>query len=162
MILKSYVDEYICYIAFSAAILHRIGTRATISPCHWDSYENLFVQVCGYKYMMLFTENNSKYMYPTKDSWLKQKKWPQMNPSSNGMKDQADDVDVKTSPTSHEGMGTISEVDVADPDYERHPDFRNAKGYEVLLAPGDLLYIPSKCWHYVRAETTSISLNFLF
>ena len=56
--------------------------------------------------------------------------------------------------------GTISAVDVEAPDLEMFPLFAQAKGVDVLLAPGDALYLPARCWHHVRACTASISLSF--
>ena len=51
-------------------------------------------------------------------------------------------------------------MDVESPDLEMFPLFAEAKGVDVLLAPGDALYLPARCWHHVRACTTSISLSF--
>ncbi len=36
----------------------------------------------------------------------------------------------------------IYQVDFENPDYERFPNFRNAKGYEAVLGPRDTLYLP--------------------
>jgi len=33
---------------------------------------------------------------------------------------------------------------------------------EAILAPGDMLFIPSKHWHYVRSLSPSFSVNFWF
>ena len=48
------------------------------------------------------------------------------------------------------------------PDLERFPLFAKATHMDVVLGPGEFIYIPARCWHYVRALTTSVSLNFLF
>ena len=32
----------------------------------------------------------------------------------------------------------------------------------MINEEGDFVYIPAKCWHYVRALTPSISINFWF
>ena len=31
---------------------------------------------------------------------------------------------------------------------------------DVVLGPGESVYVPARCWHYVRALTTSVSVNF--
>ncbi len=59
------------------------------------------------------------------------------------------------SPLSH-----ISRVDLLAPDYERFPKLRDAQPVEVLLEPGDLLYLPPFWWHLVRSLDEAISINF--
>ena len=59
-------------------------------------------------------------------------------------------------------QGNISHVDVESPDLEKYPDFAKATPMDVILGPGDFIYIPSRTWHYVRSLTVSCSLNFLF
>lgn len=34
------------------------------------------------------------------------------------------------------------QVDFDNPDYEKFPNFRNVVGYETVVGPGDVLYIP--------------------
>lgn len=34
------------------------------------------------------------------------------------------------------------QVDFDDPDYEKFPGFKNVVGYEAIVGPGDVLYIP--------------------
>nr|XP_042906122.1 bifunctional peptidase and arginyl-hydroxylase JMJD5 isoform X2 [Parasteatoda tepidariorum] len=53
-----------------------------------------------------------------------------------------------------------SQVDVENPDLEEFPLFSKAKYSECVLKPGNLLYIPPGCWHYVRSLSTSISISF--
>jgi ribosomal protein L16 Arg81 hydroxylase len=48
------------------------------------------------------------------------------------------------------------------PDLEKFPEFAKATPMDVILGPGDFIYIPSRTWHYVRSLTVSCSLNFLF
>ena len=64
--------------------------------------------------------------------------------------------------TGRHAQGNFSAVDVENPDFDQFPDFRNATAYDVVLAPGDFVFIPAKCWHYVRSLTASISMNFWF
>jgi ribosomal protein L16 Arg81 hydroxylase len=59
-------------------------------------------------------------------------------------------------------QGNISRVDVESPDLEKYPEFAKATPMDVVLGPGDFIYIPSRTWHYVRSLTASCSLNFLF
>lgn len=43
-----------------------------------------------------------------------------------------------------------SYIDVNHPDYEKHPALRYVTGYEVILHPGESLFIPSGYWHYIE------------
>lgn len=48
------------------------------------------------------------------------------------------------------------------PDLEQFPRFAEAQYREVLLRPGDALFMPQGLWHYVRSLTTSVSINYWF
>jgi hypothetical protein len=52
-----------------------------------------------------------------------------------------------------------SHVDAEDPDYERHPLYRQARIRECVVEAGDLLYMPPGTLHHVRSLTSSISFN---
>lgn len=54
----------------------------------------------------------------------------------------------------------LSRVNVFDPDESQFPLFTEAEHSEVIVEPGDLLYIPEGWWHAVETLTTSISVNF--
>lgn len=60
------------------------------------------------------------------------------------------------------GQGNLSAVDVESPDLQAHPLFAKAAYTEAILAPGEMLFIPAKCWHYVRSLSNSISISFWF
>ena len=49
-----------------------------------------------------------------------------------------------------------SAVDWSDPDLDSYPEFAEARGNEVVLQAGDVLYLPTNWFHYI----ISLSLNF--
>ena len=55
-----------------------------------------------------------------------------------------------------------SEVNFMDPDYDLHPWFQFANGYETVLDKGDILYFPAYYWHAVENLTAAISVNYLW
>jgi hypothetical protein len=59
-------------------------------------------------------------------------------------------------------LPNYSSFDPEQPDYERFPLSRHVQPLEVILQPGDALYLPSRWWHQVRSLDTSASLNFWF
>ena len=71
-----------------------------------------------------------------------------------GKADQSAAVDATLS------QGNVSAVDVEHPDLTSYPLFAGAHHYDVILGPGDVLYIPKGWWHYVRSLTPSFSCNF--
>jgi lysine-specific demethylase 8 len=54
----------------------------------------------------------------------------------------------------------LARLDPEFPDLERYPEAASARGYSCTLEPGDLLFIPSRCWHYARSIEPSVSVNF--
>ncbi|KAI0215867.1 Hypoxia-inducible factor 1-alpha inhibitor [Lamellibrachia satsuma] len=59
-----------------------------------------------------------------------------------------------------------SQVDFENPNYESFPLFRNVKGYEAILGPGDVLYLPMYWFHHVESlidtgMTTSITFWYM-
>ncbi|CAG8502438.1 451_t:CDS:2 [Ambispora gerdemannii] len=59
-------------------------------------------------------------------------------------------------------LKNTSQVDVENPDMQQFPKFSSAQYVECMLRPGDLLYIPPGCWHYVRSLSVSFSVSFWF
>ncbi len=52
--------------------------------------------------------------------------------------------------------GRHSEIDWSKPDNEKFPNFQKIEGNEVILQPGDFLYIPTYWIHYI----VSLNINF--
>lgn len=50
-------------------------------------------------------------------------------------------------------------IDVERPDYDRYPRFRSVQSAEVIVGPGDLLYMPPGTLHHVRSLEPSLSFN---
>jgi hypothetical protein len=53
-----------------------------------------------------------------------------------------------------------SPVDVEHPDLARYPRFARAEPIELIVEPGEILFMPVGWWHHVRALDASISVNF--
>ena len=53
-----------------------------------------------------------------------------------------------------------SPVNAENPDYEKFPKFRDASIAEVVLAPGELLFLPVGWWHDVKALDQSMTISF--
>ncbi|WP_353090825.1 cupin-like domain-containing protein [Methylibium sp.] len=56
--------------------------------------------------------------------------------------------------------GVFSAIDLDRPDLERYPAFRNVKVLEVVLEPGDTVFLPLGWWHQVASLEVSLSFSF--
>ena len=54
----------------------------------------------------------------------------------------------------------FSQVDPAKPDLARHPQFAEVSVIDLVIGPGDLLFLPVGWWHHVQAVGTSITMTF--
>lgn len=52
-----------------------------------------------------------------------------------------------------------SYVDPVNPDFEKFPMLKKAKGYYVELEPGETLFIPAGYWHHVVYDSPSYALS---
>ncbi len=52
-----------------------------------------------------------------------------------------------------------SYVDVDRPDYDRFPALERTRGYEVILQPGETLFIPCGYWHHVYYEEGGYAIS---
>lgn len=53
-------------------------------------------------------------------------------------------------------------LDPENPDFEKHPLLANATAYEGEIGPGDVLFIPSNWWHWVRGLEKSVTVSHNF
>ena len=60
----------------------------------------------------------------------------------------------------YNNIAVFSEVDVEQPDLERHPLYRFTYASEFILHPREALFLPVGWWHHVRALDVSISMSF--
>ena len=109
-----------------------LGTSGTVTPLHYDSYDNVFVQIVGLKKLILFSCFDGPCLYAGS---------------------RTDGIFAQ---------GNISPVDPEVPDLQKYPRFAEAMRREVILGPGDVILIPSGVWHHVRSPSVSCSLSFMF
>ena len=54
---------------------------------------------------------------------------------------------------------TREDIDFHDPDYNKWPALKKAKGYTAHLEHGNVLYMPEGYWHYMRYLTPGFSMS---
>ncbi|KAL3918168.1 MAG: hypothetical protein SGILL_004366 [Bacillariaceae sp.] len=94
-----------------------MGTGGTRTPLHFDSYDNLLVQIVGAKYVRLYAREHTPKLYVSTNK-------------------------------SYGLQGNMSDLDCEMEDFTKHPLAKDCPYEEVLLLPGDCLFIPSQHWHY--------------
>mmetsp|Transcript_15280 Transcript_15280/g.23007 ORF Transcript_15280/g.23007 Transcript_15280/m.23007 type:complete len:862 (+) Transcript_15280:57-2642(+) len=52
--------------------------------------------------------------------------------------------------------GRHSEIDWSKPDYDKYPLFKDARASEIIIKPGEVLYVPTFWFHYI----ISLNINF--
>jgi len=62
----------------------------------------------------------------------------------------------------HAYNSTMSRVDPRQPDFDKFPKFKRAKPLEVLLHPGEILFIPVHWWHVTSCPGLQISVSFFW
>jgi LPS sulfotransferase NodH len=56
--------------------------------------------------------------------------------------------------------GVFSDVECERPDLSRHPKFRNATIIDIVVEPGEVLFMPVGWWHHVRTLDVSMTISF--
>jgi ribosomal protein L16 Arg81 hydroxylase len=63
-------------------------------------------------------------------------------------------------PRVYNHSGVFSAVDVDHPDLARHPAFAQATVLEVVVEPGETVFLPLGWWHQVRSLDVSLSFSY--
>jgi hypothetical protein len=54
---------------------------------------------------------------------------------------------------------TREDIDFSNPDFEKWPALKNAKGFSTKLKHGEVLYMPEGYWHYMKYITPGFSMS---
>ncbi|KAI7711345.1 Clavaminate synthase-like protein [Hortaea werneckii] len=123
-----------------------LGPSGTRTPLHTDPYHNILCQVVGFKYVRLYAPHETPKLYPfgVDEKGINMENTSQVDISAHVACLLGRNVDAKE----------LGEVD------REFPRFKEAQYQEVILNPGDCLYVPLGWWHYVESLTTSFSVSF--
>jgi lysine-specific demethylase 8 len=119
--------------------------KDSLTGLHIDKGEGHLFQLYGTKIVRLFGPDQTKYLYEDDIEKL-----DALEVSESITKD---DLDLL------KNYVRFSKVNPFSPNYEDYPLFETAKGLEVVIKPGDVLYIPMGWWHTVKSLETSISVS---
>lgn len=63
-------------------------------------------------------------------------------------------------PHEEELLTNTARVDPREPNFEKYPNYKEARGYWCILRPGQMLFIPPKWWHFIESLSISFSVSF--
>ena len=108
-----------------------MGSGGVITPLHFDHCHTVIAQIHGWKRVLMVSPEDSAHVYPFSVA---------------------------------DGATRVSRIaldawNACDPDQRRRfPEVAKATQYEVILEPGDVIYIPPAWWHHVEALEGNVSL----
>eukprot|EP00392_Amoebophrya_sp_AT5.2_P017187 g17513.t1 len=118
-----------------------LGPAGTETPLHQDPHPNFFVQVVGCKFFRLIPDSSET----VGEGNVVQRC---AEPGRSHFARNSEEVMRKKHLLANRG---IEESD-------KEPECFNI---DVILKPGDCLFIPKGCWHYVKSLTASVSLSYM-
>ena len=126
---------------FSAAKIFWFGISPTRSQLHFDRKNNFICQMCGWKEILLFGPEETKFLYPRVSE-----------NSDDSFTNRFSRIDPNLSPECF---------------HAKYPDVSKTIATRVILNPGDVLFVPTNWWHLVSSYTdpnrlTNIMVNMFF
>eukprot|EP01104_Vermistella_antarctica_P013858 TRINITY_DN4265_c0_g1_i2.p1 TRINITY_DN4265_c0_g1~~TRINITY_DN4265_c0_g1_i2.p1 ORF type:complete len:583 (+),score=131.90 TRINITY_DN4265_c0_g1_i2:110-1858(+) len=116
-----------------------MGSPRATTPTHYDLVHNFYTQIRGQKRFILFPPKDHQKLYL----------YTRLHPSA-----RQSQVDF-ASEFNTDG----DDSDRRRPIETRFPNFAQAKSYEVILSPGDVLYIPPFWFHHVSVVGDDVSIS---
>lgn len=132
-----------------------IGGTPTISPLHYDDYENFLCQIKGQKELVLFPPSDMENLY-----YIGRPKGTMRYEYPGMFTRDVDSIDRRSYVFG-------SSVNIDNYDAKKYPSYMKAHPIRAVLSPGDVLYLPAFWHHEVQSipdetEGVNIAVNFWF
>lgn len=118
---------------------------------HKDPYENIYCVIDGCKDFLLIP--------PTDRPYVPHRTYPVG--AFKNVTYSSFEIEYKESEGKHDTIEWIA-IDPQQPDYEKHPTFRETNVYKVKVKKGDSLYLPSLWFHHVRQSHKCLAVNYWY
>jgi jumonji domain-containing protein 7 len=127
-----------------------MGTGRSVTSLHKDPYENLYAVVSGAKHFTLFP--------PTSQPCLYEKLYERAHYDADTLKlvSIEPQEQVPWIPIDPEDNTTGERI------YEQYPRYRLVQALRVTVHPGEVLYLPSMWYHYVRQQGRTVAVNWWY
>ncbi|XP_011873648.1 PREDICTED: jmjC domain-containing protein 7 [Vollenhovia emeryi] len=132
-----------------------MGDARAVTSMHKDPYENIYCVVSGEKNFILHP--------PTDLPWIPYRNYPSaVYKEREPGKWIVDSIGNETADSEKITSTPWICVDPLNPNYEKSPEYRNTHRLKVTLGAGDVLYLPSLWFHYVRQSHACIAINYWY
>jgi len=148
-----------------------MGSKGSTAALHHDPFDNFFVQIYGRKKFTLFSPDlhHSFYVYPKTHPASRQaqvnidepdeRRFPKL---SGIIANNIDDDDHSSSSANSDEKGSLAHGNRGVTVNEKTVRGALESGIEIVVKPGDVLYLPPFWFHQVEALDTAISVNTWF
>ncbi|KAM3961355.1 jumonji domain containing 7 [Aphomia sociella] len=149
------------------AINFWMGDERAVTSMHKDPYENIYCVIDGYKEFTLIPPTDLPYVpykrYPQGEFKQIGSQWEIVPVSSESCNKEVNTPgqNERDECGDNTGLPWIC-IDPLAPDYNKYPEFKHAKVYNVRLNKGDCLYLPSLWFHHVRQSHGCIAVNYWY
>lgn len=156
-----------------------MGPAFTVSPLHTDRHHNIYIQIVGYKYFRFYPPiaisstsdcNCGPGLCRCENKQHTRKMYPVIKNNGDTSLANTSQVDLSWVIRPYISTGSpaleplVNRCIVLEKQQKlKFPNFDWDSGfYDVVLSPGDALFIPYGWWHFVMSLTSSIGLNYWF
>ncbi|XP_022340537.2 bifunctional peptidase and (3S)-lysyl hydroxylase Jmjd7-like isoform X2 [Crassostrea virginica] len=124
-----------------------MGDTRAVTSMHKDPYENLYCVVKGWKKFLLIPPTDAGFV-------------PYETYQAAKFKERDGEFHIEDDEET-DRVPWIA-VNPLDPDLVKYPDFGKARGVEVTVKEGEILYLPSLWYHHVRQSHGCIAVNYWY
>lgn len=156
------LDEYLNYYSIPLRISRKYELNQTNANDNThimlnSQFRFYLIQIYGKSRVILYNNSNTKYLYPTKKGNVSKINYWKLDNIDTKLNNLYYEKENKTNETN---TNLIKELQESKNKYlEKFPKYNKAKFIEIILHPGNILYIPYGWWFSTKSETDSIRLT---
>ncbi|XP_006632536.3 bifunctional peptidase and (3S)-lysyl hydroxylase JMJD7 isoform X1 [Lepisosteus oculatus] len=125
-----------------------LGDSAAVTSLHKDHYENLYCVITGEKHFILIPPSDRPFI-----------PYELYQPATFS---QGEDGTFEVVDEQNADKVPWIPVDPLSPDYERYPEYRQARPLSCTVRAGEMLFLPALWFHHVRQSHGCIAVNFWY